>query len=155
MNNEEKSINVALMQTEKKLNNLYHRYGVFCGMSDPTMWVLYTLFTRKDTKVTQNDLVNEWCYPKQTLNYAVGGLVKSGMVTLEKCSGRGNIKAIILTDEGNRFCEEKITPLIRAEDNSINRLSDSEKRLLLELNEKQCGYFEEELEKEMGEIEKK
>ena len=59
---------------------------------------------------TQNDLVKEWTYPKQTVHSAVERLKKKGYLTLEPIPGNKKEKAIILTDEGRRIVHEYIEP---------------------------------------------
>lgn len=148
------AINMALTQVARKLDQLYHTYAVYCGLSDPAVWVLYTLYERGDRDCTQNDLVFEWSFPKQTINYTVGCLVKNGWARLVQRPGARNGKSIILTDEGRRICDGKILPLMRAEERSINLISDEERELLLRLNELQCSNFEKEIAKLTGETSK-
>ena len=118
-----REINSELTQLYKWEDELYHRYGVFCGLSDPAVWILYGLYEDTEQILTQNDLVSTWFYPKQT---------------------------ILLTDEGRRICEEKILPLMQAEENSLSRMTEEEREMLLCLAKKQMTYFEEEIQKITG-----
>lgn len=151
MNEKIRALNMALSQLYKKEDELYHRYSVFCGLSDPAIWVLYTLYEEENKIYTQNDLVSLWCFPKQTLNYAVSGLVKNGWIRLEKLPGGRNRKAVILTKEGEKVCEEKILPLMFAEEESLMGLTEEEQELILKLNQKQCDAFEKEIDRIIGE----
>ena len=146
-----KSLNMELTQMYKWEDDLYHRYSVFCGLSDPALWVLYSLYEDEEKTYTQNDFVFMWFYPKQTVNYTVSGLVKKGWITLEQMPAARNSKTILLTEEGRHICEEKILPLMTAEENSLKRMTKSEQELLLQLTKKQFTYFEEEIEKLTGE----
>lgn len=150
MDTKAKSLNMAFTQLAKREDDLYHRYAVFCGLSDPAVWVLYALYADGDEIYTQNDLVSMWSYPKQTINYAVSFLVKQGFVSLSQLSGSRNSKAISLTEEGRRLCDEKIRPLVLAEERSLSRLGEDAQQLLLKLTERQCTYFEEEILKLTG-----
>lgn len=145
-----RSINMAFTQIYKMEDELYHRYGVFCGLSDPAIWVLYTLYEEENRTYTQNDLVSMWSFPKQTLNYTVAKLVQNGWVSLEQLPGARNSKAVRLTKSGEEICKEKILPLMLAEERSISRLSENEQELLLTLVEKQFSYFKEEILKITG-----
>lgn len=151
MNEKLRALNVALSQLYKKEDELYHRYSVYCGLSDPATWVLYTLYEEEDKVYTQNDLVSLWSFPKQTVNYAVSGLIKNGWIKLEQLPGGRNRKAVLLTEEGERICEEKILPLMLAEERSLLGLTEEEQELLLRLNQKQCAAFEKEIEQLTGE----
>lgn len=150
-----RAMNIALTQLAKREEELYHHYGTFCGLSDPAVWVLYTLYEDEKNIYTQNDLVSMWSFPKQTLNNTVSNLVKKGWVQLEQLPGARNSKAIKLTKEGQQVCYEKILPLMLAEERSLTRLTDDEQRTLLRLFEKQCTYFEEEIKKITGKKEGK
>lgn len=151
MNEKIRALNAALTQLYKKEDELYHRYSVYCGLSDPALWVLYTLYEEEDRILTQNDLVALWSFPKQTVNYTVSGLVQDGLLRLEQLPGGRNRKAVLLTEEGERMCEEKILPLLLAEERSLLCLSEEEQELLIRLNQKQCTAFEAEIEQLTGE----
>lgn len=144
------SLNVALSRQYKRGDELYHRYSVHCGLSDPAFWVLYTLYEEENVVYTQNDLVSMWSYPKQTLNYAVSGMVKNGWIRLEQLPGGRNRKAVVLTEKGKRICDEKILPLMLAEERSLLVLTPEEREMLLRLNEKQSLAFEQEIDRLTG-----
>lgn len=145
-----RSLNMALSQMYKREDELYHRYSVYCELSDPAIWVLYTLYEEENKIYTQNDLVSMWSFPKQTVNYAVSGLVKNGWIKLEQLPGGRNRKAIRLTEEGEHICEKKILPLMLAEERSLKRLTETERNLLLQLIQKQYAYFDDEIKKLIG-----
>lgn len=140
-----RAINSELTQLYKWEDELYHRYGLFFGLSDPAVWVLYWLYEKAETAVTQNELASTWFYPKQTVNYTVNTLVRNGWVRLEQLPVARNSKAVLLTEEGMRVCREKILPLMQAEEKSLERLSAEERELLLRLTKQRISYFEEEI----------
>lgn len=154
MNDKIRTLNMALSQLYNRQDELYHRYSVYCGLSEPAIWVLYTLYEVEGRVYTQNDLVSLWSFPKQTLNYAVSGLVNNGWLRLEQLPGGRNRKAVLLTEEGQRVCEEKILPLMLAEERSLLDLTEEEQALLLRLYQKQCAAFEAEINKLTGETRK-
>lgn len=139
-----KQQNNAINRIVKRTNEQYHAYAVYVKLSDPALWTLYVICETEEP-LTQNELASVWCYPKQTINFTISGLVKKGYVELKPISGARNSKAICLTEEGRAFCEINIQPLIEAEERSLKRLSPEERELLVRLNEKQCDYFEEEI----------
>lgn len=151
MDEKVRSINSEFTQLYKREDDLYHRYGVFFGLSDPAVWILYGLYEDTERIVTQNDLVSTWFYPKQTINYTVGTLVQRGLVELRQLPVARNSKAVLLTEEGKRFCEERILPLMQAEERSLSRMTEEEQEQLLRLSKKQLAYFEEEIQKITGE----
>ncbi len=139
-----KQKNIELNKIMKRTDEQYHAYAVYTKLSDPALWTLYALCEAEE-QLTQNELASVWCYPKQTINFTISGLVKKGYVELKQLSGARNSKAVCLTEAGKTFCEKNILPLVEAEERSLKRLSPEERELLIRLNEKQCAYFEEEI----------
>ena len=144
MDAEVKAQNMALNQVAKRLDEQYHTYAAHCGLSDPAFWILYILY-EADEPVTQNDLAHAWCYPKQTINFTVSSFVKKGYVRLEQRSGIRSGKTVRLTAEGTALCQNVIAPLMEAEERSLLRLTAPARKLLVGLSEKQCLYFEQEV----------
>ena len=134
------AMNLALNQIWRKTSDQYHIYAAHHGLSDPALWALYSL-CETDQPITQNELAQMWQLPKQTVNFTVSTLVQKGYLTLEQLSGARNRKALRLTEAGRAFCQQVITPLVEAEERSLLRLNEEERRLMLELNQKQCDYF--------------
>lgn len=144
MNAEVKAQNLALNQHYKRLNEQYHAYAVRCGLSDPALWVLYSLW-ETNAPLTQNDICALWMYPKQTINFTIASLVKKGCVRLEQRPGARSGKAVRLTAEGTALCQKVIAPLMEAEERSLLQLTDPERELLVRLSEKQCTSFVQEV----------
>lgn len=144
MDAEVKAQNIALNQFYKRMNEQYHAYAAHCGLSDPALWVLYSLW-ETETPLTQNNICALWMYPKQTINFTISGLLKKGYVTLEQQPGAGNSKAVRLTSEGEALCRKIIAPLMEAEERTLSQLTEPARRLLVGLSEKQCICFEREI----------
>jgi DNA-binding MarR family transcriptional regulator len=64
---------------------------------------------------SQQDICNAWSLSKQTVNSIVSNMVKKGYVYLEMVPGSKNRKIICLTEEGRKFGEKVIYPLVFAE----------------------------------------
>lgn len=139
-----KSQNLALNQYYKRMNEQYHSYAVHCGLSDPALWILYSLW-ESDTPMTQNDLSAIWMYPKQTINFTIAGLTKKGCIHLEQRSGARSGKTICLTAEGTALCRKVIVPLLAAEERSLMTFSEENRKLLVTLSERQCTSLENEI----------
>ena len=140
--------NLALNRYWKRMNVQYHSYAAACGLSDPAMWTLYALYEHgEDSILTQNDIVEMWMYPKQTVNFTITGFVKKGYVYLEPMGGARNSKAVRLTEAGKQFCQKTIRPLMEAEENALLHLSAEERALLVRLSEAQCDALKTEIQK--------
>lgn len=138
-----------LLEKRAEYNRLFKEQDYFyfqaasrANLSEASFWILYSICD-SDTAWTQSDLCREWCYSKQTINSAVKKLEKMNFVELRMESGSGNRKEIVLTDQGRRYCEEEIMPLIQAELNALAAFSEEERELLLSLMRRQLEALEE------------
>ena len=120
----------------KEMDDIYRRQAARFDLSDAAFWVLYTL-CREEAEISQNELCTMWFFPKQTVNSAINVLVKKEYVTLQQIPGTRNRKAVKLTDNGQKFCEQSIQPLIRAEDDSFIQMDAQERKIFLQLFRKQ------------------
>lgn len=125
-------------------NGFYHNYAVTHGFSDAVFWILY-LLCKAEKAYTQNDLADELCVAKQTVNSAVAKLVKDGYVELIPRKGLRQGKEIALTENGKRHCGESVLPLLNAEKKSMERLGDEEAQHLLNLFSLRLAYLGEEV----------
>lgn len=109
----------------KEMDIVYHNYAKKCGLSDMAYWILYSM-AENDKFFTQRDFCNEWFFAPQTVNSALKDLEKKDIVFLETVSGNKKNKLIKPTENGKRFIESYISPLIRAECESFEALSKKE-----------------------------
>ncbi len=131
-------------QAHKKMNVLYHNYAKAIGLSDSAFWLLYSLYEHGDP-CTQKELCEAWFYAPQTINTALKFLEEKGLISLEFIPGNKKNKQIFFTKDGDNLVENKIAPLVRAEERSFDRLDEDEREILLALTQKHIGLLEEEL----------
>lgn len=117
---------------EKKIGEYHHRIAAQIGIPDSVMWTLYCLF-EEDAIHTQNSVALKMGVPKQTVNSAVGWLLKKGYIHMKQLPVARNNKQILLTQQGKTFCERCIAPIVRAEENAFERLSKEEQETYLSL----------------------
>ncbi len=141
-------------QIYNEYSELYHALALNCGISDSQYWLIYTVYTSKSI-VTQNDLAKLLGSPKQTINSAVSRLLSRNYVKLEQCSGAGNLKSVELTEQGRRFCEKYIDPVLKAEEKAMSKFSDFELKAFLQLSVKRLENIKEEVSIVLGETNKK
>lgn len=123
------------------MDAIYHDMATGLGLSDSVLYILYSL-AEEDRLVTQNELVQEWSLPKQTVNTAVSNLARQGLVYLETASGKR--KVIRLTEQGRRLVSQKICPVMDAECRAFARLTEEERKTYLALMERHTAYLREE-----------
>ncbi len=138
--------NIEINRILQDFDKQYHRYAVSIGISEPTMWVLYTL-CEIDRDCTQNELAAIWSTPKQTVNFAISGLIKKGLVELVPIPSAKNSKAVHLTEAGVAYCDKYIEPLLEVESKALLRMSEEERAQMIALLRKNKSYFVEEVEK--------
>ena len=139
------SIIDQIEQQHKEQDALYHGVAVRHGLSDTALWVLYILhITPGDC--TQQDLIRQCFFSKQTVNTAVAGLVKKGYLTLEMIPGTRNLKRLLLTEEGNAIVAETAQPMREAEKRAYGALSEAELDQYLSMTEKLTQALRKEME---------
>ena len=132
-------------QQRKEQDAIYHGVAVRHGLSDTALWVLYILhITPGDC--TQQALIRQCFFSKQTVNTAVFGLVKKGYLTLEMIPGTRNLKRLLLTEEGNAIVAETAQPMREAEKRAYGSLSDAELEQYLALTERLTRSLRKEME---------
>lgn len=130
----------------KEQNAIYHSVAAKFGLTDTALWVLYCI-SELDENQTQQDLCRRGFYAKQTINTAVTGLAKGGLVELIPVVGTRNYKKIHLTPAGRALAQRTASPLKAAEENAYGRLSEEELSTYLETAGKLNEYLREETEK--------
>lgn len=131
-------------QLSKELDEIYHGYAVSRGMSDTALWILWIIWDCKDG-YTQRELSNEWHCSPQTINSALKGLEKKGLVELKLAPGSKKNKQIHLTDAGREFAQQVVEPLVQAERRAFAGLDEQERILLLKLLRKHTALLAEEI----------
>lgn len=119
----------------KEMDTVYHGYAKSCGLSDMAYWILYSM-AESDEFFTQRDFCGDWFFAPQTVNSALKDLERRDIIFLESVPGNKKNKLIKPTENGKKFIEEVITPLIKAECDSFDKLSDGECELMLSVTKK-------------------
>lgn len=116
---------------EKQYDALYRGVASRFGMPDCAMWVLYFLIA-SDEPLTQQDLIEKMMFPKQTINSAVMGLAKKGLLELQMIPGTHNRKRILLTESGVEFAH-----------NTVERMRQAEEQAAANMGPEKTGQFAE------------
>ena len=138
---------VTLVDFDRLLNGLDHIYSEFsraCGLSDCAYWMLVDTSTAGGS-IAVSRLTSEWFYSKQTINSAIRGLEKEGLLYLAQYHGRA--KKVVLTDKGNRFAQQTAARIRQAEQDAFASWTEEEVRTHIRLLEKYTECFRREIEK--------
>ena len=124
---ESKRYNIFYKRNEK----MYHDIAVKLGISDTVFWIFHSICEYGDT-FNQKLLVDYLCSPKQTINSAITNLIKDGYMSI-KCEEDKKCKELVLTDKGTEFCESKILPIVKAENEAYAKFSKEELELFFKV----------------------
>lgn len=114
---------------------LYREAAGFFDLPPTAVWILYTLMDA-DGDIAQQDLGEQWGFPKQTINSTVKKLCRDGYVTLAAIPGTRNRKSIRLTARGGALAGRTARLLAEAEERAAAHLSAEERELYLSLSQK-------------------
>lgn len=117
----------------KELDDIYHDAALNISLSDSAFDILYGIFALGDGCL-QRDICKISCIPKQTINSSIRKLENEGWIKL--VPGKGRSMQIFLTDEGQRVIQERIYPVIKAENNALDALTSEECEQMLLLYRK-------------------
>lgn len=123
MNFDAKEALCRVAAQEKQFDALYRGVGTQLRLSDCAMWVLYFIGTA-DQPLSQQELIGKMMFPKQTINSAVMGLVRKGLVELKAVPGTRNRKTVLLTEAGKALAEETVLRIYRAELRAVEALGE-------------------------------
>lgn len=136
----------TLNRLYKESDEIYRGIAGRYGLTDTAFWILYAI-THTDGDCTQNDLCNDWFYPVQTINSAVGNLQKKELVRLETITGTKNRKRILLTDAGKTFTERIISKIDELEKNAFLLFTNEERETYISLYQRHNEYIRRERDK--------
>lgn len=120
-----------------KIDAFYHLIATKFGLSDSAMQILYILCEQGDG-CNQSEVCRLAGTSKQTINTAIHKLEKQGLLFLE--AGEGKNTRVFLTESGKVLVEEKIEPLIHAENEVMLGWKKEERELFIRLTQR---YLEE------------
>lgn len=123
----------------KENDEVYRCAAKTLGISDCSLWILYTLRTEQEA-ITQKEICEAFYYPKQTVNSALKKLENEGYIALTEMKDRRS-KKITLTESGKRFAARTADKLIKAELAAMSELTDEEQKSFIELFRKYTGLL--------------
>ena len=133
----------VLNRLYKESDHIYSRLASKLGMTDTTFWVLYAI-AHSDEPMSQNDLCSDFFFPVQTIHSAINNLRKDGFVELQVIPGTRNRKAILLTEKGKAFVEDRISKADEVEKNAFLCFNEEERELYLSLFKRHIEYLKSE-----------
>lgn len=117
----------------KAISELYHDICVQIGISESVFDIFYAIIALGDG-CCQKEICDYAFTSKQTIHSAIHKLEKDGFIYLK--SGTGRELHIFLTPKGEHFSQEKIAPIVAAENQVCSQMQEKELDSLLLLTQK-------------------
>ena len=115
----------------KENNDLYSNLAKKFKMSDCMLWILYIL--REENKVlTQSDICNMMCIPKQTVNSSLKKMEAEGYIELLNINDKRS-KQVSFTEKGLDLANNTVDIIISKENNALSKMDEKEQELLINL----------------------
>ena len=115
----------------KENNDLYSNLAKKFKMSDCMLWILYIL--REENKVlTQSDICNMMCIPKQTVNSSLKKMEAEGYIELHNINDKRS-KQVSFTEKGLDLANNTVDIIISKENNALSKMDEKEQELLINL----------------------
>lgn len=126
----------------KEMDDLYHAVAREEGLSDSAFLIFYEIYELGDGCL-QKEICDRAFISKQTIHSSIHNLEKEGYLRLEK--GKGRDRRIHLTEKGDILIREKVIPVICAENEVFNAMTEKEADELLRLSAKYVSILREKL----------
>lgn len=127
-----------------EIDSLYHLADLRLAISDSVSLVLYALYDAGG-QCPLGDIYKNSGISKQTINSAIRGLEREGLLYLAQYHGRA--KKAVLTDKGTQFAQQTAARLRQAEEDAFASWTEEEIRTHIRLLEKYTECFRREIEK--------
>ena len=127
--------NVNLMRELSKctaiLNRIYCEYGNSRNLDNTENCILYSIASFDS--ISQRDLVNEYSFPKQTVNNIIKRLEENGYIKLVSSEKDKRSKVIKLTIDGIKYAEKILKPIIEKETIACDSIGSEKLSMFIEL----------------------
>lgn len=127
-----------------EMDALYHQASLRLNISDSVSIVLYTIYDKGDGCLL-SDVYKSSGISKQTVNSAIRGLERDGILTLTAYTGRS--KQIRLTPKGMDYLQTTAARLAEAEKRAFDAWTDAEICAYVGMAERYVEAFRTEIQK--------
>ena len=115
----------------KENNDLYSNLAKKFKMSDCMLWILYIL-REENKELTQSDICNMMCIPKQTVNSSLKKMEAEGYIELLNINDKRS-KQVSFTEKGLDLANNTVDIIISKENNALSKMDEKEQELLINL----------------------
>lgn len=116
-------------QIMQSMDTLYEDYARKNGLTYMSLYILETIYEQKTC--TQKQISEITLYPKQTVHMVIRSFLENGWVTLETATDDRRNKQIKLTQLGETFSKQVITPYWNAGICAFSKMNAEERSTML------------------------
>lgn len=127
---------------------LYVKWSADHGISYPELSVLYALLEKGP--VTQKTISALYGLPKQTVNNCIRNLEKEKYIHLEASQHDKREKLVVLTEEGDKYAKDILTPLFKIEEYVCRNINPEKFLQAIETRKLFNTLFEKEMEQSLS-----
>lgn len=120
---------------EKEFSSLYRVMAKNFGLSESSVWVCYFLLVNSGD-ITQQDLVEQMMFPKQTIHSSVKKLSADQYVRVMPLPSSRKSKKLSLTEKGKTYIEMTVAKIVEAEKEAIRGMGQEDMQKYVELQGK-------------------
>lgn len=134
-------------------NGINKLYNIWAKEHNLTYYSLSTLYSIYENQIdcNQKKICEDWIMPKQTVNTILSDFEKRGYIIFKTDDKDKRNKIIKLTESGLIYVENTLNPLLKIENNVMDRMDDNMKKMMIESNNLFFCYLKEEMSKEIDE----
>ncbi|WP_101429646.1 MarR family winged helix-turn-helix transcriptional regulator [Bifidobacterium pseudolongum] len=119
----------AFFEEFRRVDLIYGAYGRRCGLSFST-YLIFDYICGNDG-ASQREICSYTLLPRQTVNNVINALVSQGLLCLEGSRHDKRVKRIHLTNEGESYRQQVVTPVREAELQAMAALGPDERRAMI------------------------
>lgn len=129
----------------ERTDYLYEKWAKQHGINSYVMQVMYMIYASEINK--QKDIVENYGMPKQTVNTVITDLQRKGYIRLTPDENDKRSKIIILTDEGRRYAENIVNPLLNCEKEVLAEMGKERVEMLISTMNQYAELIEQKISK--------
>lgn len=124
---------------------LYEKWAKRQGINNYVSQIMYMIYTNETNR--QKDIAENYGMPKQTVNTIITEFQKKGYIRLIPDESDKRSKIIVLTDEGIKYAENIVKPLLNCEKKVLSKMGKERVEMLIDTMNQYAELFEQSMNK--------
>lgn len=133
----------AVTSEINRTDYLYDEWNKLHGVNGYVSIIVYMLAYSEIS--TQRELSLCYNMPKQTVNNVINQLKREGYITLVQDEADKRSKHIILTEDGKKYADKIVRPLIEFEESVLEEMGEERVKMMIDTMKEYADLFEKRL----------